>query len=106
MLSLAELKKDALGDVATGIPDAHLQRLLDAAASDVEARASGAPDASKDRVTVLLVALDIAHSPGIRAEQLGSLRIEYSSVYDRERERLLRSLTRSRGARMVLSTNE
>ena len=100
-MTLAELKV-GLGRTANGVDDAHLTRLLAAAEADVEARAANSPQASKERTVVLLCALDIAHRPGIRSRSVGRLTIEYSTQYDRERERLLRSLTRGRGARLLV----
>ena len=104
-MTLAELKS-ALGDGGLGTADADLQRSLAAAESDVEGRAPDAPVASKERVTVLLVGLDLAQAPGLRSFSLGTFRVDYnSSQYDRERERLLRSLSRGRGARLLVGGN-
>ena len=103
-MTLAELKS-ALDRHRLGTADPDLQRLLSAAESDIEERAANSPQASKERVTVLLVALDLAHKPGIKTRSLGKLTIEYSSQYDREREKLLRSLTRSRAPRLLVGGN-
>ena len=64
-MTLAELKS-ALGDGGLGTADPDLQRSLTAAEFDVEARAPDAPVASRERVVVLLVGLDLAQAPGLQ----------------------------------------